>query len=72
VDSLTKRLFSRRVDLLGELDKPEVQDKELKALRADTAQRLRDAVAAMSVDNFIVRPKRLLSSTTPSRVPGKA
>ena len=59
VDSLTKRVFARRVDLLGELDKPEVQDKEFKALRADTATRLREEVAAMSLDNFIVRPKRL-------------
>ena len=59
VDSLTKRIFARRVDLLGEIDKQKGQDKELKMLRADTATRLREEVAAMSLDNFIVRPKRL-------------
>jgi type I restriction enzyme R subunit len=59
-DSLGKRLFTQRVDLLGEIDERVESDEQLQTLRADTAKRLRDEVAAMSLDNFIVRPKRLL------------
>jgi type I restriction enzyme, R subunit len=55
--SLGKRLFTTRLDLLGELDKRPPNETE-KALRADTAARLRDEVAGMNLDNFIVRPKR--------------
>jgi type I restriction enzyme R subunit len=58
-DSLTKRLFVQRVELIGELDKQAEPEGALKTLRGDTAERLREEVAAMSLDNFIVRPKRL-------------
>ena len=58
-DSLTKRLFVHRVELIGELDKLEENAEDLHPLRGDTAMRLHNEVAAMSLDNFIVRPKRL-------------
>jgi type I restriction enzyme R subunit len=58
-DSLAKRLFVQRVELIGELDKLATEDPALLALRKDTAARLHEEVAAMSLDNFIVRPKRL-------------
>jgi type I restriction enzyme, R subunit len=58
-DSLSKRLFVERVELIGELDKRGGDDEALQPLRKDTASRLRDEVAAMSLDNFLVRPKRL-------------
>jgi type I restriction enzyme R subunit len=58
-DSLTKRLFVQRVELIGELDKLGIEAEELRPLRNDTAARLHEEVAAMTLDNFIVRPKRL-------------
>jgi type I restriction enzyme R subunit len=57
-DSLAKRLFVQRVELLGEIDKRAGEGDALLAVREDTAKRLHDEVAAMSLDNFIVRPKR--------------
>lgn len=54
--SLSKRLFTARLDLLAELDK-RGNDTEAE-LRHDTAARLRDEVAGMNLDNFIVRPQR--------------
>ncbi len=48
----------QRVELLGEIDKQAVEDDPLLPVRADTAARLHEEVAAMSLDNFIVRPKR--------------
>jgi type I restriction enzyme, R subunit len=59
VDSLAKRLFVRRVELVGEIDKREGENEQLVTVRSDTASRLHEEVAAMSLDNFIVRPKRL-------------
>lgn len=66
-DSLSARLFKRRLELIGELDigaidKPlRVGDGALEqALREDVAELLRTEVAAMNVNNFIVRPKRRL------------
>ena len=60
VDSLAKRLFVRRVELVGEIDKGGGgENEQLQAVRGDTASRLHEEVAAMSLDNFIVRPKRL-------------
>ena len=53
-----KRLFVQRVELLGEIDKRAGEGGALLDVRADTAERLHDEVAAMSLDNFIVRPKR--------------
>ena len=58
-DSLTKRLFAQRVALIGELEKKQSDDEALKPLRDDTAGRLNAEVAAMTLDNFIVRPHRL-------------
>jgi type I restriction enzyme R subunit len=56
-DTITRRLFVARVELVGELDgqEPEEADGDL---RASTAERLHQEVSAMSVDNFIVRPHR--------------
>ena len=48
----------QRVELLGEIDKIKGEGEPLLAVREDTAKRLHDEVAAMSLDNFIVRPKR--------------
>ncbi len=58
-DSLAKRLFVQRVALIGELEKRKADDDALITLRDETAGRLRDEVTAMTLDNFIVRPKRL-------------
>jgi type I restriction enzyme, R subunit len=58
-DSLGKRLFEHRIELMGELDKLKADKPELKELRDTTASRLQEEVAAMSLHNFIVRPKRL-------------
>ena len=60
--SLSKRLFTARLSLIGELDKCQGQEAE-KALRDETAGRLHEEVSAMNVDNFIVRPKRRLIET---------
>ena len=73
-DSLGKRLFTRRLELLGDLDQrlthvgeknPEVGPQWSKedpsteiGVRRHTAAMLHGEVAAMNVDNFIVRPKR--------------
>ena len=59
-DSLAKRLFAHRVELIGELDKHQADNPPLHRLRAETADRLHQEVAAMTLDNFIVRPKRRL------------
>lgn len=87
-DSLGKRLFVRRLELVGELDSrlaeqpppvmtggrpasgagnlhdpaPPFGDApaDLPALRASVVGRLHDEVAAMNLDNFVVRPKRRL------------
>ncbi|MBC7541291.1 MAG: DEAD/DEAH box helicase family protein, partial [Candidatus Sericytochromatia bacterium] len=58
--SLTHRLFTCRVELIAELDTRLVKefDGQEANLRQTTAQRLRDEVVAMNIDNFIVRPKR--------------
>jgi type I restriction enzyme R subunit len=64
--SLGKRLFTARLELISELDK---ERKELAAaegtdqieqLRRETAGLLHNEVAAMNLNNFIVRPKRRL------------
>ncbi len=68
-ESLGKRLFRRRLELIQELARPgevtgpaermEVHIAEPKAeLRAAVAGLLHGEVAAMNVDNFVVRPKR--------------
>jgi len=58
-ESLSKKLFASRVELISELDKH--QDPEGKnELRGEVAERLRQEVGQMNVNNFIVRPKRML------------
>jgi type I restriction enzyme R subunit len=65
MESLGKRLFKRRLELIGELDRKlsgvmdEGPEKE-KALRSELATLLQQEVAAMNVENFIVRTKRRL------------
>jgi type I restriction enzyme R subunit len=61
-ESLTKKLFANRVELIAELDKQRNKDAEGKQpeLRVEVAERLRKEVEAMNVNNFIVRPKRRL------------
>lgn len=66
-ESLGKRLFKRRLELIGELDRQlessaTVREGEspVDALRRETAEMLRTEVAAMNPDNFVVRPKRKL------------
>ena len=63
-ESLSKRLFKARLELVGELDRatetrisqtsPEIE------LRHDVVILLRGEVAAMNLDNFVVRPQRRL------------
>jgi type I restriction enzyme R subunit len=58
-ESLSKKLFASRVELIGELDKqPSAEGRP--ELRSDVAERLRQEVEKMNVNNFIVRPKRKL------------
>jgi len=68
-ESLGKRLFKRRLELIGELDaKLGEREAGLSAaaleavveVRRETAEQLRREVAAMNLDNFVVRPKRRL------------
>jgi type I restriction enzyme R subunit len=65
VESLGKRLFKTRLELISELDRKlsgvakEGPEKESE-LRQETAYILRDEVAAMNVENFVVRAKRRL------------
>jgi type I restriction enzyme, R subunit len=64
-ESLGKRLFKTRLELISELDRKlsgvakEGPEKEAE-LRQETAHILRDEVAAMNVENFVVRAKRRL------------
>jgi type I restriction enzyme, R subunit len=59
-ESLSKKLFTNRVELIAELDKIKATDSEDKRpeLRKEVAERLRQEVELMNVNNFIVRPKR--------------
>jgi type I restriction enzyme R subunit len=68
-DTLAKRLFAARVNLIGEVDAPHGQrvgepgsepDRiaEIKKLRDDLAAELRSEISGMSLDNFLVRPQR--------------
>jgi type I restriction enzyme R subunit len=59
-ESLSKKLFAGRVELIVELDKSidHENEGERNVLRRDTADRLRAEVTAMNLENFIVRPKR--------------
>jgi len=70
-ESLSVRLFKARLDMIGELDKRFAAQKKVEEatasygdhlseeqLRAEFATMLYDHVAAMRVDNFVVRPHR--------------
>ncbi|MCD6672935.1 MAG: DEAD/DEAH box helicase family protein [Burkholderiaceae bacterium] len=75
-ESLGKRLFDARLELLGELDCKRAEERPPKAaesrlpppghpesddeVRAQTAALLQKEVAAMNLDNFVVRPRRRL------------
>jgi type I restriction enzyme, R subunit len=61
-ESLSQKLFVNRVDLIAAIDKfrADNTDESNRQLREELAKRLRDEVAAMNLDNFIVRPKRRL------------
>ncbi len=75
-DSLSKRLFKRRLalitvlderlkartpsDLLADFEETYTEPKTEAELRGSLAEILRSEVAAMNIDNFVVRPKRLL------------
>lgn len=71
--SLKKRLFSSRLELISELDKEASHTKKVadetadydgprtdESLRAALADLLHDEVAAMNLENFVVRPRRRL------------
>jgi type I restriction enzyme R subunit len=65
--SLGKRLFTTRLELIATLDKQAAEEPVareqpggLTVLRTETAKLLRDEVAAMNLENFIVRPQRRL------------
>ncbi len=55
--SLSKRLFLSRLGLITAIDKRPEEHAE-RELRDETLGGLREEVAAMNLDNFIVRPKR--------------
>lgn len=65
-ESLSAKLFSNRVDLISAIDKHQAvrteaaRDEAHRDLRGELAERLRSEVAAMNLDNFLVRPKRRL------------
>ena len=60
--SLSQKLFIKRVELIEVIDSDKFagDSKPLVELRGEVADRLRDEVAGMSLDNFIVRPQRRL------------
>ena len=64
-ESLGKRLFKTRLELIGELDRltfglvKDSPEKEIQ-LRREVANLLHGEVAAMNVENFVVRTKRRL------------
>ncbi len=58
--SLGQRLFTTRLELIGELDRDKERRPAETELRQDVAATLQKEVAAMNVDNFVVRPKRRL------------
>jgi type I restriction enzyme, R subunit len=65
-ESLSKKLFASRVDLIAVLDaigKRQAEsdrDEQQDHLRGELAAHLRKEVAAMNLDNFLVRPRRRL------------
>lgn len=73
-ESLNARLFKARLELIGALDqklsaeedaggiRQVAENNELAGavLRRETAEFLRTRIAAMNVDNFVIRPRRML------------
>jgi type I restriction enzyme, R subunit len=63
-DTLAKRLFAMRVELVGEVDGPTLHGTEaaraaeIRELRDGLAAGLRTEISGMSLDNFLVRPHR--------------
>ena len=68
-DTLAKRLFATRVELVGEVDSPSGHHTgepgsqperiaEIKKLRDGLAAELRTEISGMSLENFLVRPQR--------------
>ena len=57
-ESLGKRLFTSRVELVVAIDELQNAGEGEKTLRREVAELLRNEVAAMNLDNFVVRPKR--------------
>lgn len=57
-DSLTKKLFTARVDLIDIIRTGMPADDALGALSTETTARLQSEIGAMTLDNFLVRPKR--------------
>lgn len=56
--SLSKQLFTHRLELLNAVRQMETQDDSLKNLESDIAGTLHAEVSAMNVDNFVVRTQR--------------
>jgi len=56
-EPLSTRLFKARLEMIAEVDQKDALEDERK-VRADTASLLHQNVAAMKVDNFVVRPRR--------------
>jgi type I restriction enzyme R subunit len=58
-EPLGKRLFTSRVELVAAIQARDPDGRsDLAVLSSATTERLREEVAAMNLDNFIVRPKR--------------
>lgn len=56
--SLSKQLFVKRLELLSSVRKSDIANEGLTQLGQEIAEHLQTEVAAMNVDNFVVRPHR--------------
>lgn len=57
-ESLSRKLFLRRLELLQDVRAVEGEAGDLENIRTELADRLHAEVAAMNTDNFLVRPQR--------------
>ncbi len=57
-ESLAKKLFTSRVELIDTVRNDALGDPELEALASYATTRLQAEIGAMTLDNFLVRPKR--------------
>jgi type I restriction enzyme R subunit len=57
-ESLAKKLFTARVDLIDVIRTGMPADDALATLSTETMARLQSEIGAMTLDNFLVRPKR--------------